>query len=70
MAALCEVFGVSRSGYHRFVRGRKGPRLLLRDRIREAVSELFEASRRTYGYRRMRVLLARKGLVANRKTVA
>ncbi len=61
---------MSRSGYHRFVRGRKGPRLLLREQIRKAVAELFEESRRTYGYRRMRVLLERKGVKANRKTVA
>ena len=70
LAALCEAFEVSRSGYHRFARAHKGPRTLLREKIRATVTELFESSRRTYGYRRIRVLLERKGLKANRKTVA
>ena len=35
-----------------------------------AVREAFGASRDTYGYRRVRVALAREGLCANRKTVA
>lgn len=70
VAALCEAFGVSRSGYYRFASGRVSARSRRRSDIAAFIRERFAESRSTYGYRRIAILLERAGLKANRKTVA
>lgn len=70
LTALCEAFGVSRSGYYRFAAGRTGPRRRQREVVAAFIRERFVESKSTYGYRRIRVLLERAGYKVNRKTVA
>lgn len=67
---LCQALGVSRSGFYRFVAGKTAPRTELRRRASAIIRELFRESKATYGYRRIRVALKRRGVVLNRKTVA
>ncbi len=68
MTALCAFFGVSRSVYYAWVKRMDRadpdePRLQL-------VQEAYEASHRTYGYRRIQIWLVRqRGLRLNHKTV-
>lgn len=70
VAALCEAFGISRSGYHRFASAGVTPRRQRRETVAALIRERFTESRDTYGYRRIRVMLARAGHRVNRKTVA
>lgn len=67
---LCELFGVSRSGFYRHACGATAPRVGRRREAAARIRELFGESKRTYGYRRIRMALARSGLALNRKTVA
>ena len=64
---MCKFFGVSRSGYYAFVH-----RLGKPDRdagLAEAIRQEQQKCRRTYGYRRMQLALAAKGICRNPKTV-
>lgn len=70
LSALCEAFGVSRSGYYRFASGRIAPRRQRREVVAAFIRERFVESKATYGYRRIRVMLERAGHRVNRKTVA
>jgi transposase InsO family protein len=68
ITALCAFFGVSRAAYYAWVKtlDRADPDT---ERLR-LVQEAYAASHRTYGYRRIRIWLARKrGLRLNHKTV-
>ena len=67
MSVMCKFFGVSRSGYYAFVH-----RLGKPDRdagLAEAIRQEQQKCRRTYGYRRMQLALAAKGICRNPKTV-
>lgn len=70
IAAACSAIGVSRSGFYRFASGKTAPRVELRLKAVTAIRELFAESKSTYGYRRVRVALKRRGITLNRKTVA
>jgi putative transposase len=70
VAMLCETLGVSRSGFYQHCRGKPAPRVERRREAAAVIRELFGESKSTYGYRRIRVALARRGLSLNRKTVA
>lgn len=67
VAAMCEFFGVSRSGYyafvHRLVRPEKDAALA------EVIAQQRERSFRTYGYRRMWLWLKSQNIFCNPKTV-
>ena len=64
---MCKFFGVSRSGYYRFVSHMDMPDrdLLLAEKIRECQTE----SKQTYGYRRVVIWLENEGIHRNPKTV-
>ncbi len=67
VSVMCKFFGVSRSGYYAFVH-----RLGKPDRdagLAEAIRQEQQKCRRTYGYRRMQLALAAKGICRNPKTV-
>ena len=67
VSVMCRFFGVSRSGYYGYV-GRLGKPekdAALAEEIRQQQKQ----SLRTYGYRRMQIALAAKGIYRNPKTV-
>ena len=67
MSVMCKFFGVSRSGYYAFLQ-----RLGKPDRdadLAEAIRREQQSCRNTYGYRRIQLALAAKGIYRNPKTV-
>ena len=65
--SMCKFFEVSRSGYYAFLK-----RMDIPDRdlpLAEKIRECQEESHRTYGYRRVHILLERQGIYRNPKTV-
>ena len=67
ISVMCRFFGVSRSGYYDFVHRLNTPDkdAALAEEIRKQQSN----STGTYGYRRMQIALAAKGIYRNPKTV-
>lgn len=67
VSAMCEFFGVSRSGYYSFVQrlGRSEPDAELGQLIQEQQAHV----RQSYGYRRMWIWLKSQGIHRNPKTV-
>lgn len=67
VAAMCEFFGVSRSGYYAFVHRLDRPE---KDAaLAETIAQQRERSFRTYGYRRMWLWLKSQNIFRNPKTV-
>ena len=67
VSVMCKFFGVSRSGYYAFLQ-----RLGTPDRdadLAEAIRREQQRCRNTYGYRRIQLALAAKGIYRNPKTV-
>ena len=67
ISVMCKFFGVSRSGYYGYVGklGKPEKDAALAEEIRQQQKR----SLRTYGYRRMQIALAAKGIYRNPKTV-
>ena len=67
ISVMCRFFGVSRSGYYAFIHrmGRPEKDAALAEEIRRQQ----ERSYQTYGYRRMHLSLAKRGIVRNPKTI-
>ena len=67
ISVMCRFFGVSRSGYYDFVHRSSMPE---RDSgLAEIISQQQKQSYGTYGYRRMHLVLAAKGIHYNPKTI-
>lgn len=67
ISVMCRFFGVSRSGYYDFV-----GRLCKPEKDAELAEEIRRQQKRcfgTYGYRRIQMVLASKGIYYNPKTV-
>jgi transposase InsO family protein len=62
ITALCEAFGVSRSGYYRWCRAEPSERAKEDARILEVMSETYQLSRQTYGRPRLQRVLRKKGM--------
>ena len=67
ISVMCKFFGVSRSGYYGYV-GRLG-KPEKDAALAEEIRQQQKRSLRTYGYRRMQIALAAKGIYRNPKTV-
>ena len=67
ISVMCKFFGVSRSGYYDFVRNSSKPS---KDaELAEVIRQQQEQSMKTYGYRRIHIALAAKGIYHNPKTI-
>ena len=64
IAAMCALAGVSRSSYYAFVRPREQPRRA--SHLLDAARQIHDASRASYGSRRMAQSLQRKGFAVGR----
>ena len=67
ISVMCRFFGVSRSGYYDFIQRLDRPEkdIDLAEEIRQQQKRSFG----TYGYRRMQIVLAAKGIYRNPKTI-
>lgn len=66
---LCELFGVTRSGYYAWSRGPVSARELANRAVSEEIKQVFEAKRQRYGSPRITEELRRQGQVCNHKRV-
>lgn len=65
---MCRFFGISRSGYYRYVKNLDRPRK--NADIADMIRQCHQACRRTYGYRRVQIWLEQeRGIRLNEKTV-
>ena len=64
ISAMCFVLGVSRSRYYKELKGRADESEAV-----NAVIEIFYSNRKTYGTRRIKVELAKRGLVVSRRRI-
>lgn len=69
VAALCEAFAVSVSGYYAWVGREASPRQQAAAALAAAIERVFAASRRTYGSRRVWLGLREQGIRTSRKRV-
>lgn len=67
---LCEVLAVSRSGYHAWASGRRERRARRDEHLAAQISEVFAASRCTYGYPRVTDQLRDQGEKVGKARVA
>ena len=65
----CGALGVGRGGYHAFLNRPKSSRRIAREALEPFVEDIFYASNRRYGSRRVVVELREIGIVASGKTV-
>jgi len=64
---MCKTLGVTRSGYHRYLKNRYGKRKLENKVILELIEQIWKNSHHLYGYRRIHAELRSQGLYCNRK---
>ena len=64
---MCRMLKVSRSGYYKYVKQMQHPAKDLE--LAEKIRAKQESSRRTYGYRRIKLWLDSEGIVKNPKTI-
>lgn len=69
VGALCQLLGVTRSGYYAWRRGRETPRDLQNRKLTEEIKAVFEAKRGRYGSPRITEELRRQGHKCNHKRV-
>jgi putative transposase len=70
VAVMCRVLEVTRAGFYAWRKRAPGPRALEEAALRQKATAIFEASRRTYGHRRIRAALHAQGVVCGLKRVA
>jgi len=62
---MCNYFNVSKSGYYKYLHSNKNKD----NDLRTAITQIQEKCKYRYGYRRVQIVLARKGIVINHKRV-
>lgn len=67
---MCQLLGVTRSGYYAWQPEKVSPRALENQVLMEQIRTEFRASRQTYGSPRIRAALQHKGIVCGRHRVA
>ena len=66
---MCKVLGVSRSGYHNYLKSKYSQRKLENKIITELIEKIWNNSQRLYGYRRIHAELRSQGIYCNKKRV-
>lgn len=70
LAQLCVALGVSRSGYHAWVKAQAGPRAQADAKLRQQIQSLYTAHRGRYGAPRIHQALRQQGCCHSRKRIA
>ena len=65
VSSMCSYFNVSKSGYYKYLHSNKNKD----DDLRKIIEEIQAKYKYRYGYRRVQIDLARKGIVINHKRV-
>lgn len=68
VASMCELVGVSKSGYYNWLGRPEAATKVRRRKLALLVESEFKASDMTYGYRRITAALKRKGAVVSPDT--
>lgn len=66
---MCDVFGLSRSGYYDWLKSSPSPRSIENQALGDKIESIFIDSRSTYGTRRIRKILLREGIKISRRRV-
>jgi putative transposase len=66
---MCELLGVCRSAYYIWIRAVPSVRAQERQKLSQKIKAIFIDSRRTYGTRRIRQVLANAGIKASRRRI-
>ena len=66
---MCKILGVTRSGYHHYLKSRYSKRNLENKVIFELIEQIWKNSHHLYGYRRIHAELRSQGLYCNRKRI-
>lgn len=69
VAVMCRVLDVSRSGYYDWLKAPADKGAEEKRLLEDEVTQVFEQSRQSYGSRRVRTALAKRGLLASRRRV-
>jgi len=67
---MCKILEVSRSGYHKYVKGRMTQRRLENQLLLEQIKRIYERFRGLYGSPRIHRELRKEGIICNKKRVA
>ncbi len=67
---MCKVLKVHPSGYYAWVKEPESPRAKENKKLLEKITEAYEQSNRTYGYRNVHKDLVEAGIAVNKKRVA
>ncbi len=67
---MCKVLKVHPSGYYAWVKEPESPRAKENKKLLEKITEAYEQSNRTYGYRNIHRDLVESGIAVNKKRVA
>ena len=66
---MCQVLGVSRSGYYSWLKRKPGSRKKTNDRLKEKIVYIYKQSRGTYGSPRIHRQLKKEGYHYNKKRI-
>lgn len=67
---MCQVFDLSRSGYYAWQKRDKSPRQIENEQLKTRIEEIYEKSRKRYGYPRVWAELQSMGIHVSRNRVA
>ncbi|EIQ10608.1 putative transposase [Shigella flexneri K-1770] len=67
---MCQVFGVSRSGYYNWVQHEPSDRKQSDERLKQEIKVAHIRTRETYGTRRLQTELAENGIIVGRDRLA
>jgi putative transposase len=69
VALMCRIFKVSRSGFYAWCSAVKSKRSMENERLLQAIQSSRQASRETYGYRRVHKDLEAQGILAGKNRI-
>lgn len=70
MAKMCEVLGVSRSGYYAWIKRPESQQKQRRETLKKQIKKIHIESRETYGSPKITKILQKQGVKVSQKTVA
>ncbi len=66
----CKILKISRSGYYDFLKRRKSKRAIANEALTEIIEDIFHENNSRYGARRIQLVLEKRGIKVNPKTVS
>ncbi len=69
MAGMCKVLKLARSGYYAWCQRKLSPRTQANEILSQAIQQIYQASRQTYGSPRIHAALVANGFQVGRQRV-